>query len=179
MKAHFFIKGGLAMFATALVVACSAPDTAGRVDPIGPNRDAFKIVAPMLVRRCGTIDCHGSSLRNFRLYGYGGQRLAAADRPDFPALIQPDELRFDYDAVIGIEPEIMREVVQANGAGADRLTLVRKGRNDEDHKGGQRIKPGDPADTCLLTWLSNTTNEAACASAGCVGDGGVLERCEP
>ncbi len=179
MKTRLPIICGLALFVTALVVACSSPDTAGRVDPIGPNRDDFKLVAPMLVRRCGSTDCHGSSFRNFRLYGYGGQRLAAADRPDFPALIQPDELRFDYDAVIGIEPEIMRDVVQANGAGFDRLSLVRKGRNEEDHKGGQRIEPGDPADTCLLTWLSNTTNAAACASAGCIGDGGALEQCEP
>ena len=55
----------------------------------------------------------------------------------------------------------------------------RKGRNEEDHKGGQRMTPGDPADTCLVTWLSRVTNATACARAGCVGDGGVLERCEP
>lgn len=179
MTARLPIVCGLAMFVAALVIACSSPDTAGRVDPIGPSREDFKLVAPMLVRRCGTIDCHGSSFRNFRLYGYGGQRLAPADRPDFPPVIQPDELRYDYDAVIGLEPEIMRDVVQTNGAGFDRLTLVRKGRNEEGHKGGQPIKPDDPADTCLRTWLSNATNAAACARAGCVSAGGILGQCQP
>ena len=179
MKAHGPIVLALVTLSTALGVACSSPDTTARVDPIGPSRDDFTRVAPMLVRRCGSIDCHGSSFRNFRLYGYGGQRLAPADRPDFPASIQPEEVRFDYDAVVGLEPEIMRDVVQANGADYDRLTLVRKGRGDEGHKGGRRITPGDEADTCFLTWLSHTTDAAACAQAGCVGDGGILEACEP
>ena len=179
MRARVLVVSGLVMLTTAIVVACSSPDTAARVDPTGPSADDFKVVAPMLVRRCGSIDCHGSSYRNFRLYGYGGQRLAATDRPDSPQRITDDEVRFDYAAVVGLEPEIMRDVVQANGAGFNRLSIVRKGRNDEDHKGGQRIKPGDEADTCLLTWLSHTTNVGACNRAGCVGDGGVLEQCEP
>ena len=179
MRLRFLVVMGLVAITTAIVAACSSPDTTARVDASGPGADDFKLVAPMLVRRCGSIDCHGSSYRNFRLYGYGGQRLAATDRPDTPQRITDDEVRADYDAVVGLEPEIIRDVMQANGTGFDRLSIVRKGRNEEDHKGGQRMTPGDPADTCLVTWFSRVTNATVCASAGCVGDGGVLERCEP
>ena len=167
------------VLAVGLGVACSSPDTAGRVDPVGPDVAPFKAVAPMLVRRCGTIDCHGSTYRNFRLYGFGGTRLKPGDRPDFPASLAAEEVQANYDAVIGLEPEIMRDVVKAGGAGYERLTLVRKGRNDEDHKGGRRITPSDDADQCLLSWLSNTTNVSACDKAGCVGSGGMIQACEP
>lgn len=179
MRLRVFIVTGLVALTTAVVVACSSPDTAARVDPTGPSADDFKVVAPMLVRRCGSIDCHGSTYRNFRLYGYGGPRLAATDRPDTPARITDDEVRFDYAAVVGLEPEIMRDVVLANGAGFNRLSIVRKGRNEEDHKGGQRMKADDDADKCFTTWLSRTTARDACARAGCVGDGGVIIGCEP
>lgn len=183
-RAHYMFVAMLA--APALGFACSSPDTTGRVDPAGPagpNFADFKAVAPMLMRRCGSIDCHGSTYRNFRLYGYGGTRFDAG-RPDDPPSLSEDEVKADYDAVVGLEPELMRDVVNAGGAGYERLTLVRKGRNDEAHKGGQRIKhidpPGepDPAELCLLSWLSNTTNIAACNSAACVAaDGGRIPAC--
>ena len=169
-----------AMFAaSALGVACSSPDTTARVDPIGPDLAQFKAVAPMLVRRCGSIDCHGSTFRNFRLYGYGGTRLLPGNRPDFPASLGAEEVRANYEAVIGLEPEMMRDVVTAGGAGYERLSIVRKGRNDEDHKGGQRIKHDDDADICLLSWLSSTTKVDACNKASCVTPTGTIEACEP
>lgn len=157
-----------------LVTGCSSPDTTGRVDPIGPSFEQFNLVAPMLVRRCGSIDCHGSAFRNFRLYGYGGTRLEPGTRPDFPPIITPKEVQADYDAFIGLEPEIMRQVVLDRGARPERLTIVRKARNDEDHKGGQRITYRDDADVCLVTWLSSSVSAEACARAGCVAPGGTI-----
>lgn len=154
------------VFVTALVTAaCSSPDTTARVDALGPTTQSFGDVAQMLVHHCGSIDCHGSIYRNMRLYGYQGTRLQDGDSPDSPSVSRQPEVDADYQAVVGLEPEIMASVVAAKGAGYDRLTLVRKGRNDEDHKGGQRIVPGDDADTCLLTWLSSTTDVAACRRA--------------
>lgn len=161
---------------------CSAPNTTGRIDPIGPDRAQFDLVAPMLARRCGSLDCHGSNYRNMRIYGYGGARLrdaaspsTAGLTPEAPARLTTDEIEATYQAVIGLEPEIMRAVVKAGGAGAEDLTLVRKARGDEEHKGKQRIKHGDDADSCLLTWLKGSVNVAACTAAGCIGDGGLIE----
>lgn len=143
---------------------CSSPDTAVRVDAGGPDRASFKPVANMLGHRCGSLDCHGSRYRNLRLYGYGGLRLDPADRPDFPQTTDA-ESDADYEAVVGLEPEIMPEVVASKGADADRLTLVRKATGLEAHKGGQRIAPGDSADTCLLSWLGGAVNTDACNAA--------------
>lgn len=178
------VAGALGAASVAILASgCSAPDSSARVDPIGPDRAQFDAVAPMLVRRCGTMDCHGSKYRNMRLYGYGGTRVRDAGTPaslrwpaDYPAYLTYDEIEASYQAVIGLEPEIMRDVVKAGGAGADRLTLVRKGRGGEQHKGHQRIKLGDDADKCLLTWLASAVDVDACNAAGCVtssGDGGV------
>ena len=57
---------GMAWAFAALPSACASPDTGARVNPIGPDAEQFKAVAPMLVRRCGSIDCHGSRFRNLR-----------------------------------------------------------------------------------------------------------------
>lgn len=162
-----------------LIAGCSAPDTSARVDPVGPDRAQFKAVAPMLVRSCGSIDCHGSPYRNLRVFGYGGARLEPNARPDFPARVTDVESDATYDAVIGIEPELTREVVDARGAGADRLSLVRKARGTEEHKGGGRIVAGSDADRCLTTWLGSAVDVEACNRSGCVGDGGVIEACTP
>ena len=72
-----------------------------------------------------------------------------------------------YEAVIGLEPEIMRDVVKAGGAGPERLTFLRKGRGDEAHKGHRRITPGDSSDRCITTWLAGAVDKAACATGGC------------
>ena len=163
--------------AAAALVGCSLPDPEARVDPIGPSRVDFRFVAPVLSRRCGSLDCHGSPYRNFRVYGYGGQRLGPGQlTPDSPAFLTPEEIDATYDSLIALEPEIMRQVVESGGASPDRLTLLRKGRGTEDHKGNQRIVPGDPSDVCITSWLAGSVNTAACDEGGCVterDDGGV------
>jgi hypothetical protein len=161
------------MGVTALIVAgsagCSSPDVNARVDPVGPSFEQFAFVAPVLSRRCGSIDCHGSAYRNMRVYGYGGNRLGpSATTPESPNSLTPEEVRATYDSVIGLEPEIMREVVQSGGAGPERLSFVRKGRGDEDHKGDRRITPGDDSDVCITSWLAGHVNEAACRVGGCI-----------
>ena len=110
--------------------------------------------------RAGSLDCHGETHRNLRLYGYGGLRLDPATLPEFD--ITDAEIDADYDAVIALEPEKMADLVRENGNAPERLTLVRKARGAEDHKGGNPIIAGDDADRCLVTWLASATDVAAC-----------------
>jgi hypothetical protein len=100
-----------------------------------------------------------------RLYGFASARLDPNGLPDSPPETTQAEIDADYDAVVGVEPERLREIVASGGRGADRLTLVRKGRGAEDHKGGQRIALGDPADVCLLSWLANAVDASTCGNA--------------
>jgi hypothetical protein len=165
---------GSGLVIAVLAVACGTPDPNATIDPVGPDRATFKPVALTLARRCGSLECHGSPYRNFRIYGYGGARLDPNDRPDTPMTVTAQESDADYDAVIAIEPEIMRDVVAAKGDGYERLTFVRKGRGAEAHKGGQPIVPGDDADRCVHSWLAGSIEVAACNRAGCVGDGGIV-----
>lgn len=151
---------------TAVFSACTVPTTTTRESPGGPDRASFGPVARVLVNRCGTLDCHGSLYRNMRLYGFGSARLDPKALPDSPGDTTPAEIDADYDAVVALEPARFREVVGSGGQGADSLTLVRKARGAESHKGGQRIVPGDSADQCLLSWLASAVDaKGACASA--------------
>lgn len=176
---YTLLLGATFAFGGVATAACSSPDTAARVDPIGPSRADFKYVAPVLSRRCGSIDCHGSAFRNMRVYGYGGQRLgAAATSPDVPNTLTVEEINATYDSVVGLEPEKMREVVQSGGAGPERLTFLRKGRGDEDHKGDRRITPGDASDRCITSWLAGNVRIDDCNAGGCVGAGGKIDFCQ-
>lgn len=144
--------------------ACASVDSSQRLAAGAPDRAAFKSVAPALIRRCGSLDCHGGQYRNFRLYGETTRRLASSDGPMSPPTTQA-EIDADYDAVVGIEPEVMRTVMQGGGKTPELLTLYRKARGQEAHKGGERIAPGDPADRCLRTWLAGAVDSAACGEA--------------
>jgi hypothetical protein len=164
-----FLVFGLA----ALVLGgCSSYDPKDRIDPTIGTVDSgaglatdFKPVAEMLVYKCGSIDCHGSKYRNFRLYGYGSERLFAQDGPDHPDYTRDEEAVEDYNSMVALEPTIYLQVIREGGANPDRLTLVRKARNVEDHKGNQPIAPGDPADLCLQSWLQSHVNADVCRSA--------------
>jgi hypothetical protein len=159
------MRRSLVLFASLLVVACASHDPNARTNGAAPDPTAFKPVALVLVNRCGSLDCHGSKYRNFRLYGFGGERSDPTSRPNTPDTT-PDEVSLDYQAVLGVEPEIIAAVVAEGGKDPERLTLVRKARDGEAHKGGQRIVPGSDADACLLSWLASAVDANACKSAG-------------
>jgi hypothetical protein len=146
--------------------ACSPPAADPRiaVDHL-PDRASFPEVAQVLVRHCGTLDCHGTRGRNLRLYGNEGLRWAASDRPLEPACTTSDEIAQDYDSLVGLEPEVMNAVVGDMGIRPERLTLVRKARGSEDHKGGAPWQTGDDADRCLSSWLASETDTDACLRA--------------
>lgn len=161
----------LGLSVAVCAIACSSPDDSARVNANVGDRKTFPKVGQALARRCGSLDCHGTLYRNFRIYGYGALRLQTGDVPDDSKtatnqkLATPAESDATYDALVSLEPELTRNVLLSHGAGLDNLTLVRKGRGEERHKGGTLILRGDDADKCLVGWLSGTPDEAACDRA--------------
>jgi hypothetical protein len=147
---------------TSALAACALPASDARVTEKLPDLAMFPIVAQLLVQHCGTLDCHGVRARNLRLFGNDGLRWAASDRPLSPACTTQDEIDQDYDSVVGLEPEVMSAVIADGGASPERLSLVRKARGLEHHKGGAPFVTGDDADLCMTSWLAAETNTAAC-----------------
>jgi len=124
----------------------------------------------LLALRCGTLDCHGSTYRNMVIYGYQGLRLPSADpnaTPNLPGSADTtiDELIAGYHSVVGLEPEVMTAVVRDGGASPERLTMIRKARGTESHKGNQIWNEGDDSDLCVTSWLASNVDQAACARA--------------
>jgi len=141
----------------ALVVACIPEPLVTTVD-CPPFQD-FQKVSPLLERRCGTLDCHGNASRPLRIYGQYGLRLPT-DGVDDPGLYSGNladpttqtERVANYRAVCGLEPEKM-QAVQSGELGPEGLTVVRKPRLAEKHKGGRIWDQGKPPDRCLVTWI--------------------------
>jgi len=126
-----------------------------------PSRNDFPDVGNALELRCGTLDCHGQVGRNLRLYGYGGLRLSATETPNGDPTTD-QEIAACYDSVVGLEPETLSEVV-THRVDPDQLTLVRKMRGIELHKGGQQARQGDDLDRCVVLWLTAQYDPVSCA----------------
>ncbi|HEY0709628.1 MAG TPA: hypothetical protein VGG33_22645 [Polyangia bacterium] len=129
-----------------------------------PSRADFKLVGDALIASCGTLDCHGQIGRNLRIYGNHSLRLRTEDNPGGNPTTDA-EYDATYWSTIGLEPELLAQVVIAKGAQPERLQLFRKARGDDKHKGGLLMKPGDPIDRCLLGWLAGKTDEDTCTAA--------------
>lgn len=141
--------------------ACSLPQNTELVGLYTPARSTFPLVADALQPSCGTLDCHGQRGRNLRLYGGRGLRLDprgnAADEPTTDA-----EYEASFRSLTSLEPETLDEVVLSGGTDPERLTLVRKARGVELHKGGIQMLPGDPLDRCLLSWIAGQVQKDSC-----------------
>jgi hypothetical protein len=155
---------GLAGIAAGVILlACDTSD--GTIDPATPpSGPAFRPVAEVLLDRCGTLDCHGSKYRNMRLFGLGSSRVVPTDRPDAPGTTQAEVDR-DYESVVALEPDVIRQVVAEGGRDPERLMFLRKARGSEAHKGGEAIGPEDPADACLTSWLKSAIDTGKCVAA--------------
>lgn len=153
------------LIAFVSLAGCSIPPSDAQYTPQAlPDQGTFPPVAELLVVRCGSLDCHGTPARNLRLYGSAGLRWSSSDRPLVPLCDTQDEVTADYESVVDLEPETMSAVVAAGGASPQELTMVRKARGTESHKGGQIWTEGDDSDTCLTSWLAGHANENACAT---------------
>jgi hypothetical protein len=155
----------VAIVAVPIAFACSTPPSDGRVTETVPDRAQFAPVAGMLVDRCGSLDCHGTIFRNLRLFGAAGVRLDHDASQGFLCGQETtqSELDEDFASVVGLEPEVMSAVVSQGGAQPERLTVVRKARGTEAHKGGSLMNAGDDRDACLTSWLAGKTDTVACA----------------
>lgn len=145
----------------ALAAGCSAPSVGQFVPQRLPDEPTFSPVAELLVVRCGSLDCHGKIGRNLRLFGSAGLRLSPSESPFVPLCDTAAEVSQDYDSLVGLEPELLGGVVAGGDPSA--LTLVRKARGAEAHKGGTIWAAGDDSDTCLVGWLQGDLKPAACA----------------
>ncbi|MEO8884003.1 MAG: hypothetical protein ABI377_11425 [Devosia sp.] len=159
------LRAAQALIALVLSLQGCGPSVAEEAARLGsslqaPSQTAFPDVADALQKRCATLDCHGQAGRNLRLYGYGGLRLSKADTP---IGIPTTDLEYNasYDSLVGLEPEVMSEVVQLR-ADVNQLTMVRKIRGIEHHKGGQLVVEGNALDRCIVLWLTGKADPNPC-----------------
>jgi hypothetical protein len=119
------------------------------------SHESFSPVGDYLENRCGTLDCHGQSGRNLRIWGCEGMRL---DEDTSPAsCLTPtteEEYQATYRSLVALEPQVISTVYAGCAPYADAgastyppgeschpelLTFMRKARGTEAHKGGQLI----------------------------------------
>jgi hypothetical protein len=171
------VKSGGALLVLSLLATfgCTNSENAGPISDarstsdgerplLAPTRAGFETVANAMQPRCGTLDCHGQIGRNLRLFGSRGLRLLAKDNPA-DNVTSVEEYDATYWSVIALEPEIITQVVRDGGQRPERLTLIRKARGVDEHKGGTLMKPGDDLDNCLLIWLAGNVADSFCRKA--------------
>jgi hypothetical protein len=156
---------GAACAGIVIAVACSSPSPTATVEEQTPSEASFEPVALVLVQACGTLDCHGQVGRNLRIYGNTGLRWSATDVPTALLPTTSDEIGQDFASVVGLEPEVMTQVVASGGVDPERLTFYRKPRGLESHKGGTILQAGDARDVCITSWLAGSTDVAQCTAA--------------
>jgi hypothetical protein len=129
--------------------------------PFGSQGITFQPVSRVMEARCGTLDCHGQISRPLRIFGQQGLRLPTMHpEPGYVTAgtvgTTPEELLANYASMIGLEPEKLKKVVEGQ-ADPDSLTLVRKPRLTEKHKGGKIWSQNDFGDACIIKWLTDVT----------------------
>jgi hypothetical protein len=132
------------------------------------NGPEWQPVANYLDHRCGSLDCHGDTQRNLIIYGCHGLRLDGGEPgcpPPRAPQATPAEYAATYASLVGLEPEVMNEVIANHGADPDSLTFIRKARGEEAHKGGTLIDAGDVQDQCITMWLSGSDAAVGDAAA--------------
>jgi hypothetical protein len=156
----------VALAGTFVLVACVSESSDGRFVETVPDRTSFPVVSDLLDHRCGTLDCHGVTYRNLRIYGREGLRLATDARPSSVlGTTTVPEYDATFQSLVALEPEIMTAVVKDSGAHPERLTFVRKARGTEDHKGLMVWNEGSPEDICVTSWLAGKVDTATCLAA--------------
>lgn len=163
------MRAALASVALGIAIACAACVTANEGDrsvATQPDRATFPAVSDLLDHRCGTLDCHGVTYRNLRIYGREGLRLAPGDRPSSkPGTTTSAEYDATFESLVALEPEKMSQVIAEGGAAPERLTFVRKARGTEDHKGLGIWAEGGLEDRCITGWLAGKLDAAICTAA--------------
>jgi hypothetical protein len=186
MTAKLLLAAASLALLSIAAYACSIAPSDARIGIDAPSYDQFVAdsdaapltsAADFFDHRCGSLDCHGNPQRNLQFWGCMGQRLPVDAGPDGTPIVPgcrssggvnttSAEYEASYRSLVGLEPEVMSEVVAAGANGnPDLLTFVRKARGEESHKGGTLVTPGDTQDLCMTAWLTGPSNTAACANA--------------
>lgn len=162
------------MLCVANLPACSPPPDKGELDRevsttrASPGSFRADGVSKVFEKRCGSLDCHGSTARNMRIYSSQGLRLPndaglAPGQGDTTV----DEITANYHSILTLEPEGTNEVLR--GADPYQLLVLKKPLDIEKHKGGPSLRRGDDAERCIRSWLEEDTSKPiekdACARA--------------
>ena len=121
-------------------------------EPADGGADVLAVSA-FMERRCGTLDCHGSTLRPMRLLGRYGLRDPSQHNVTGGVPTTPAEIDENYAAVCNVEPEQMDKAAADFGQSAEKLLILQKARGVEGHKGGTIVTQGTTGDACILGWL--------------------------
>lgn len=187
----------LPLFALFVLAACEQdydPPFAIPCPPLDDEETAtieeFAVVSSLLEKRCGTLDCHGSLYRPFKIYGKDGLRNFLPEEYNDPVLAQQnmtfsgglpttvEELELNRRSICGLEPEKMGQAMAVPaGIEVTDLLLLQKplgdidctGREDEGcvrHKGGQVfIGKGADDTACVSGWIVPPFENGACTAA--------------
>ena len=162
--------------ASALVACGSTADGPPRAEPApsasaaAPDFATYQAnVDQGLARGCGTLDCHGSVTRPYRIYGFGGLRLSTEASGPLASGRQPttaEETRANYDALLALDAEELGRVVSAQDD-PTRWRFFRKALALDPHDGGTVMAEDDPRFRCVVGWLRGMTERAraVCAEA--------------
>ncbi len=164
MNPRFAIVAVLLAAIASLASGCLGADATATQTFKCPSRASFTgespdggadvlAVSAFMERRCGTLDCHGSTLRPMRLLGKFGLRDPASKNITGGAPTTHEEIDQNYSAVCNVEPEQMDKAAADFGQSAEKLLILQKARGVEGHKGGTIVAQGTPGDDCLLGWL--------------------------
>lgn len=174
MKSRAAVLASFAVAAVAVAIGCNFAPADEREGVVGPDLGQFETagVGDYLDHRCGSMDCHGEATRNMVLYGCYGLRLdpneaglAPGCRASGGLNTQSQEYEASYRSIVALEPAVMTAVVNGGGAHPELLTLIRKARGWDAHKGGALVTPGDDQDVCLTSWLAGNADSTACNNA--------------
>lgn len=164
-------RGILAVLAGVAPLACigacvTAEEYAITKNNCPPEAD-FPIVSQVFERRCGTLDCHGQPARPFRVYGRLGLRkeegIGGGDVTGGAVETTEGEMRANRVSACGLEPERMANVI-AGTLPLTELTLVRKPRLLEAHKGGEVTPKGSEGYRCITSWIEGAVDHDACVA---------------
>lgn len=132
-----------------------------------PSDNDFPIVSQVFERRCGTLDCHGQPQRPFRVYGRLGLRkeegLGGGDVSGGSVETTEGEMLANRVSACGLEPERMANVI-AGDLPVTELTLVRKPRLLEAHKGGEVTPKDSDGYRCITSWIQGAVDHDACVA---------------
>lgn len=147
-----------------VTVACAeTPDEDATVTiAAGLDGGEYRLqVHPVVEKACGKTDCHGKAPRGLRIYGATALRLPGATGPT-----TQEEIEATFRSIEGLEPEKLNAFLASQPRtkeGAYKLLLLGKPLQLERHRGGISLRKGEPAETCITSWLLGRADVAACA----------------